>query len=348
MSSSVFVSIVAYRSDRASLRWTLRGLGAQTLPPTHVRVLVNGATEAEQRDLEKDLEPHLPPDTDLEIIFRCDNLGFSGGHNFLVRRFLELDADSLLILNPDVYLDSACVAILASTSAATGDLSGPVLYRAERSDAWGTSELSDRTAKVDTAGMRWTPSGRHLDVTEPPARKEPFRVPALSGATIMAPRSAVQSIMSHENEFFDDAFFAYREDAELGLRAQWYGLNSMVVPVAFGWHIRTLRGTSRRVSPKLNMLGVQNRFLLLAKWGRHRPGPVAIGLLRDLAVVAVSLTMERNSAPGLLRAYRLRRFQRYRGRHVRRLSERTEKAPQHNLDRKPTGRDLEREPGDDG
>lgn len=316
----VFVAIVMFKSDPAALLWTLEGLRRQTLVPRSLRILINGSTIHDHELVEAGCRAYVSMRTNWRVISRPDNLGFTGGHNYLAQKFLDSDDDLLLVLNPDVHLDDNCIARLASAAHETGHLTGPVLYRAERVSTVNNGETFTPSKQIDTAGIYWTRDARHLDTAVlPNSAVEPptYSVSALSGASMMARRSSVATITREDGELFDNAFFAYREDAELGIRANWYGIDSVVVPTAFGWHVRTLRGTSRAVSRKINLLGVQNRFLLAAKWGRHRPGSLLRSVARDVIVVLAALTVERSSMEGLARAYRVRRYERYRGRRIR-------------------------------
>ena len=133
----------------------------------------------------------------------------------------------------------------------------------------------------------------------------PYPVRGLTGACLWVPRAAYEQIVDATGELFDEDFLAYREDAELGLRAERIGVAQVVVPSAVALHGRALRGTTRG-NPVLDRLGVQNRFLIAFKHGRHRPGAWLGAPLRDLLVVGGVLTRERHSLPGLRAAWRLR------------------------------------------
>lgn len=122
----------------------------------------------------------------------------------------------------------------------------------------------------------------------------------------MVPRRAYELIVARTGEFFDGDFFAYREDAELGLRAAMLGVTSWVVPAARACHARTLRGNARGVSPHIDRLGVRNRFLIAFKYGTRRPGGWFGAPLRDFAVLAAVMLRERSSWPGVCEAWRLR------------------------------------------
>lgn len=235
-----------------------------------------------------------------------ENLGYAGGHNAGLHALLSRGLDGVVVLNADTVPEPGSIDALAAFARDRLVLAGPLLEL-----------LPER--RIDSAGIRWTASGRHLDarqgapLTAAPA--EPTRVAGISGACLYVSRAAHDAIVRRSGEFFDEAFVAYREDAELGFRAGLLGVPSYVVPAARVGHARTLRGTSRDTSAHVNRLGVQNRFLIAFKYGRHRPGfPWA--LLRDAVVVAAVLLRERSSLPGLANAWRLRHVERAKGRQV--------------------------------
>ena len=67
-------------------------------------------------------------------------------------------------------------------------------------------------------------------------------------------------------EYFDEAFFAYREDADLAWRAQWLGWRCLYVPGARAYHVRRVLPERRAELPAdINMHSFKNRFLLRIK-----------------------------------------------------------------------------------
>jgi GT2 family glycosyltransferase len=290
----VAVSVVYHHSGFDVLARTLDGVRAQ-VPPVHaVRVLVNDATAAERA-----AAGALPA----EIVALAENLGFAGGQNANAAALFAAGADAVLVLNPDVRLAPTAVAELVAYAAGRAVLAGPLLLGATRPGL-------DPDGTIDSAGIRWTATARHLDdrqgepVAAAPAA--PQQVPGLTGACLLVPRAAYERIVAATGELFDEDFFAYREDAELGLRAAVLGVPSFLVPAAVGWHARGSAGTARTTSAFANSLGVQNRFLIAFKYGRRRPGRPAARVARDVLVVAAVLLRERTSLPGLRNAWRLR------------------------------------------
>src|SRR5207253_8400481 len=102
------------------------------------------------------------------------------------------------------------------------------------------------------------------------------------------------------DEYFDEDFFAYREDADVAWRRRLFGWRALYVPEAIAYHVRTVTPERRRSLPAaINMHSVKNRFLLRLKnegfYLALRNAPFE--LTRDLVVIAAVLTIERTSLP---------------------------------------------------
>jgi peptidoglycan/LPS O-acetylase OafA/YrhL/GT2 family glycosyltransferase len=309
----VSASIVLYHGD---LPWAVRAvasLAAQQPPCGPIKVLCNDDDGTEAAELTRLLA--LANLSRLcTVTSSAENLGYSGGHNRALAEEFAAGAEAVLVVNADLTLRPNAVerlALLADRFAGRV-LVGPVLSLA---DADGEDE-----GLLDTTGIVWSRSGRHFDgqqgepLAEAPDAARP--VAGISGACLYVPRAAYDHIVAQSGEFFDELFFAYREDAELGFRAGLLGVPSWVEPAARGLHARGTRGTSRAGSAAVNRLGVQNRFLTAFKYGRSRPGGSVLPWLRDLLVVAAVVVHERSSLPGLWRALSVRHEVRAKGRQV--------------------------------
>ncbi len=120
-----------------------------------------------------------------------------------------------------------------------------------------------------------------------------------------------------DGEYFDETFFAYREDADLAWRAQWLGWSCRYVPAARAFHVRRVLPERRASLPAdINMHSFKNRFLLRMK--NMDSGTYARLLFpitaRDILALLYVLAVERSSLraiPLLARAsphaWRLRR-----------------------------------------
>ncbi len=304
----IAVSVVLFHPDPASLQVTLGRLASWRHGP--VLVHVNEST-----DVPSWVRALLPA---AQITASPDNRGFSGAHNALVAAALSAGADAVLVHNPDLLLpDEAVEGLAEAAERHPGALLGPALQLAQ----W--PELQP-TGLVDTLGIVWTRSGRHLDGGQgspwQPPSGPPREVAGISGAALWVSREVHDLLVELSGELFDEDFIAYREDAELAFRAALLGIPSLLVPEAQGLHGRSLRGTTRGGSAHVDRLGVRNRFLLAAKYGRHRPGGMWGPLARDLVVLLGVVLRERSSWSGVTDAWRLRKRMRAKGQVVLRAA----------------------------
>jgi hypothetical protein len=110
-------------------------------------------------------------------------------------------------------------------------------------------------------------------------------------------------------EFFDERFFAYREDAELALRMSRLSFKTLYLPEAHFYHVRNVLPERRsELAPELNRLSVRNRFLLqLSHLTGDLPWTVhAATFFRNALVVLGVLCRERTSISGITEYLRLR------------------------------------------
>lgn len=248
------------------------------------------------------------------------NMGFCAAHNQGVYDFLLSNSDFLLILNPDLRL--ADDAIEKMTAVFENDkqigLVTPRLYRAD-------DELRAlEPLTLDAAGMVLNSSLRHLDRGSGELERGQFgyseQVFGATGAAVLISRNCVQELLLSGGDLecevdkvypqlaeargerallFDEAFFAYREDADLCWRAKLHGFKCFYVADAVGYHKRVVTPERRAKLPaELNSYSVRNRFLLQINNFSWRDGVAAIiaGLLiRNLIVILGVLVVERSS-----------------------------------------------------
>ncbi len=298
----VSVGIVTFRPDDLLAR-CIASVRAQDWPAIDLHVWDNASSPASQTLI----SAHTAPD---ERTFSPANLGFSGGHNALIRRST---GGYYLCLNPDAVLSPGYVRALVEAldaSPAVGSATGRLL------------RLDDDSV-IDSTGIVMTPDQRHLDRGAGEAAAErylegPEPIFGPSGAVALYRRAMLDDI-AFEGEYFDEAFFAYREDADLAWRAQWRGWGSLYVPTAVAWHRRRVTPERRSALPAaINRYSVRNRFLLRLKnqsaglaWRFAWPA-----LRRDALVVGYVLLREWTSIPGLVDVCRLLPAMLRRRRHV--------------------------------
>ena len=86
-----------------------------------------------------------------------------------------------------------------------------------------------------------------------------------SGAAAFFRRDFIEDV-SVEGEFFDEDFFAFREDGDLAWRAQVMGWKCLYTPAAVAWHVRRVTPERRKDLPLIiNWHSAKNRFLMRGK-----------------------------------------------------------------------------------
>ena len=266
----------------------------------------------------------------LELHINPVNLGFCGAHNQGAAQCIEGGFDAMLILNPDVGLFPNCLEEMfaALSNDSKRGMVTPKLLRA----ADDLSPLASKT--IDAAGMILTPSLRHFDrgsgEVDSGAYERAEEVFGATGACVLLSRECISALalssrVSDEPvwkiypelrdgaesrvRLFDEAFFAYREDADLSWRAGRMGWRCIYTPTAVATHVRVVTPERRSELPSiLNRLSVRNRFLLqLNNWDLSCGiASLLYGvLLRNIVVIMGVLLRERSSIPGLVEAIRL-------------------------------------------
>jgi GT2 family glycosyltransferase len=292
----VLVSIVTYNSARY-LEACLQSLRAQTYRDFTVAVWDNASADGTQAIIAKHLDflgfHHLS----------SQNLGFCAAHNRII---LSADLEYILVLNADAFLEPLFLEILirdmdkdSSAGSATGKL---LRGRPEASDPAGQSTDSK---VLDSTGIYMTPNQRHFDRGSGEIDAGQYErleyVFGASGAAALYRQAMLEDIRNGD-EYFDESFFAYREDVDLAWRAQWMGWHCLYVPEAKAYHARRVLPERRSALPDaINMHSFKNRFLLRIKnmdLGTYARFFVPI-TLRDAAAVVYVLAREWPSLPGI-------------------------------------------------
>ena len=284
----VSVTVVTYNSGRF-IRRCLESVLEQAHQPLEVIVIDNASTDGTCDILERF-------ERSCRIVYNEENIGFAGAQN---QAIALARGDWVLTLNPDVLLLSNFVTHLMAT-ARLDPRAGTICGKLLLADASFDIEASQ---KLDSTGMYFTPMLRHKDRGCMETNNGHYRhYEYVFGATAAAAcyrREMIEDI-SVEGEFFDSAFFAYREDADIAWRAQLLGWKCIFDPSAAAYHVRKLRpGMRSELPPAINMHSVKNRFLMRIK--NITPGLYLRNLLpitvRDIGILAYCLLVERTSLP---------------------------------------------------
>lgn len=234
---SVDVSIVTWNSA-GTLRALLESLLAQTLTPSSITVVDNASTDTTLA-ICKDF-PHIT------VLPQGANTGFAKGHNIGIA---QGRADFVLVVNPDVVLAPTYLESLIDFAGAMPQL-GSCVGVVRRSDG-----------KVDTAGIRVQANRIVREITETPVL--PKRIFGVSGAVALYRREALHMV-AVGGEYFDETFFAYKEDVQLAWRLQWANWVAYCIPSAQATHGRVVGGDAKRTQRDSHrrFLSYRNHLLL--------------------------------------------------------------------------------------
>jgi GT2 family glycosyltransferase len=288
MNSRVCITIVTYNSD-TFIASCLESVFAQTEQDFEVVVVDNASTDHTRQILHRNRKR-------LRILYNDDNLGFAAAQNQAIR---ASKSDWVLVLNPDVILKPDFLERLLAVGRSDREV-GTVCGRLM---ALGRDLKPIEAPLIDTAGIYFTPSLRHLDRgwRQPDTGQYRQReyVFGASAAAALYRRDMIVDV-SEEGDFFDPDFFSYREDADVAWRAQLLGWHCLYVPDAVGHHVRSVGPDNRRRVPAvLNMHSVKNRILMRVKnmtGGIYRKFWLP-ATMRDLLVLGGCLLWEQRSLP---------------------------------------------------
>ena len=236
----------------------------------------------------------------IRTIHNDRNLGFAEAQNQAIRCS---NADWVLTLNPDVLLLPHFIRTLWDAGQAdpsAGTVCGKLL-----SIGPGFRPLDEQ--RVDSTGIFFTPDMRHFDrgwhEPDSPDFDSMEYVFGASAAAALYRREMIEDVAVDGN-FFDPAFFAYREDADVAWRAILQGWRCIYAPAAVSYHVRSVVPGNRRSIPAvINMHSVKNRFLMRIKntsAGLYRRYWLPM-TLRDLVVIGGALLAEPASLPAFWR-----------------------------------------------
>ncbi len=294
----VAVTIVTHHSGHYIGR-CLKSVFAQTGVEVEVVVVDNSSSD----DTLARLEPFR---NRIRLLHNQTQVGFAAAQNQAIR---ETRADWILCLNPDVELERDFIARLLEAVEARAHV-GVACGKLLRMAPDGRRRIPQL---LDSTGIYFTPLLRHLDRgSNQPDAGQYEQLQYVFGATGAAAlyRRAMIDDVSVTGEFFDEDFFAYREDADLAWRAQLAGWRCLYVPQAVGKHVRRAFPQNRRQLPDfINRHTTKNRFLMRAKnmgWALYWRMFIPMKL-RDLGIVAYCLLRERTSLPAFAWLWRNRK-----------------------------------------
>jgi GT2 family glycosyltransferase len=253
----VSVQIVTYNSAE-HINSCLQAVFTQTYPIAQVIIVDNASTDATRSLLELYAQQAL-------FLFNDHNIGFASAHNLALSHSI---GDFCLVLNPDVILHNEYIASLV----------GFMISDKQIGSTTGKLLLKSSANLIDSTGLVIKKSRRVFDreageLDHQPENLQPrnllkndhIEIFGVSGAAAMYSRNMIFDV-TLSGQFFDEAFFAYKEDTDVAWRAQLYGWTSFYVPQAVAFHERGWKSGSRNKQPLyIRRYSYINRYRMILK-----------------------------------------------------------------------------------
>ncbi|MFJ8102266.1 glycosyltransferase family 2 protein [Lysinibacillus sp. NPDC096212] len=246
--ANIAVQIVTYNSANF-IKACLDSVILQSYPVEKIIVIDNNSN-----DSIKDIVSHY---SNVYFVQNSVNNGFVGGHNQALN---YTNTDYVLVLNPDVILDKYYIEFIMeymqqneNVGATTGKL-----YR----------DLDKHI--IDSTGINIKKNRRAIDRGSGEVDNRQYdssiNVFGVSGAAAVYRREMIHMI-SFEEQFFDESFFAYKEDVDVSWRARLAGWEICLVPKAIAEHERGWKDNQSRknISLKTRKHSYINRHYYVIK-----------------------------------------------------------------------------------
>jgi GT2 family glycosyltransferase len=205
---------------------------------------------------------------DVQILPMQQNLGYSGGANRIIR---EADGhDYILLLNPDVVLETGYLEEMVramESASVVGSVGGKLLLgdpQLKGELLGNASQVLDSTGHIIFRNRRIIDRGHgERDVGQYDRTEEVF---SICGAAVLFRRAMLEEVQI-DGEYFDEDFFAYKEDVDICWRAQLLGWTSLYNPAAVAYHLRgwKRRDDRRRVPWARKYHSFKNHHLMMIK-----------------------------------------------------------------------------------
>ena len=251
--AKLVVSIVTWDSAQ-SIDACIRSVLAQTFSDYEFYILDNASVDETCAVIEK------INDRRIHLIRFSENKGFCGGHNHVIG---ITKSEFVLLVNPDIimqpdYIEKALKTISGKNN--IGTVCGLLL------------QSQDKNAIIDSAGLTKLPSGimslldhgKHKTDVEL-KKKEVF---GADGALPLYRRQMIDHV-SIDGKFFDESFFAHKEDWDVSWRSHIYGWKTIFDPECIAVHPRVFKPGDKKVrkamSEQIKIDAVKNQLILLKK-----------------------------------------------------------------------------------
>ena len=188
----------------------------------HVVLVDNNSTD----DSVEQIKNKFP---NLDILINSANLGYAGGNNTGLKKYLHSDYDFAFIVNNDCILHIDCIRKLVDYYESLSEVDkigflGPLVF---------SSSINDKTANVQFSGSYWSESSVSYKFSKDILQDNtPIECPVVLGCSLFCSFELLREI-----GIFDERFFLLWEETDICLRAITKGYKNFCIPDAMIFHI---------------------------------------------------------------------------------------------------------------
>lgn len=256
----VTISLLTWNGQEY-LPWLLKSLSEQSFVDWELLVLDNASTD-KSVDIIREYFPKA------RIIKQKQNIGFAKGHNLLIN---WSNLDYVLVLNQDVILEPNYIRELVDflkNNEKAASCSGKLMY-------WDFTS-GQRSKIIDSYGFKIDKKRQVVDKHQgqKEIKVDDHEVFGFSATAILYRRKALDIVAEQSNgshlEYFDEDFFAYKEDIDLAWRLRLFAWENWLVSTTKAYHHRSISSSknikeSRRHRGLANKWSYRNHLMLLYK-----------------------------------------------------------------------------------
>lgn len=310
--AKVSVQIVTWNSKKY-INDCLQSLIQQTFTDFTVLVIDNASVDGTVQFVRE----HFPG---VQVLENFKNVGFAKAHN---QGIAFSKSEYVLVLNPDTMLRSDFLENIVSSAdmhTEAGSIGGKGLKMINSSlDA--EVQLAETTTLIDSVGLTLYKNRSVTNTGEGEQDTGQFEtgrfVFGFSGSCVLFRRTALDAVV-FEKEYYDNDFFAYKEDIDLAWRLQWAGWRAWYCPDAVYYHYRRMSGADsssslstlrqrravdksyRSTLRRIQRMSLRNHYCMLYKndLPQHASKHAIKWFPRELGKLAYSVVFERHLFKG--------------------------------------------------
>lgn len=243
---SVAVLVLGY-NHASTVVDTLRCALRQNYPSYEVFYIDNASQDASVELVRQHIQ-------NVHIIENTENIGYAGAYKKALLKVFSEGFDTAVLLNPDTFFEEDWLSPLVESAYADASIAfaQPKIYLWEN----GKTDIFNSAGNhIHFSGMGFCGHYKERDF---PRKERDEDIPYASGASLLVKKEVYEKLPG-----FDEDFFAYLEDQDLGWQARLFGYRNILSAHSCAWHKYDFKKKSLN-NKKLYFLE-RNRFFFLLK-----------------------------------------------------------------------------------